>query len=104
MSAWVVILVTAVIAALITALFFTVKGNINMQKELYKANADIFRLTQNENRNMLEIKSLEKSLSFQEGMRLARKTDTLYQQILKKCSDKERFTVMMNGTQEGDMK
>jgi len=101
-SVWLTSLFTAVIAALITALFFTVKGNVNLQKELSKVIADNYRLLQNETRSLQEIKYLEKRLSFQDGMRLARKTDTLYQQILKKCSGKEQFTVMMNGTQEGD--
>ena len=104
MSVWLIALFAAVIAALITALFFTVKSNIHLQKELDIALMEEHRLMQEANRNMLEVKHLEKQLSFQDGMRIARKTDTLYQQILKRCSSKDQFTVMMNGTQEGDSK
>ena len=102
MNIWLISLLIAVIAILITALFFTVKGNIRLQKELDISLSEEYRLMQESNRNFQEIKCLEKQLSFQEGLRIARKTDTLYQQILKKCSGNEQFTVMMNGTQEGD--
>lgn len=104
MSIWLVTVFVAVIAALVTALLFTIKGNVKLQKEISMMMVQNHHLEQDTMIQMREIKDLEKQLSFQEGLRLARRTDTLYQQILKRCAGKERFTVMMNGTEkEGEI-
>ena len=104
MMVWPSIIVAAVIASLITVIFFTVRGNINLQKELEYCRTHCDYLERELLTRREECKHLEKQLSFQDGMRVARKTDTLYQQILRRCSNKEQFSVMMNGTKDGDEK
>ena len=102
-AVWPSIVIAAVIGILITIIFFTVKANIQLQKDIDRVMSDNFRLQRESYDNLREIKYLEKQLSFQDGMRLARRTDALYTQILKRCADnKERFTVMMNGAKDGD--
>ena len=90
----------AVIASLITALFFVGKGNIKLQKELSQTEIRCFYLEKELDIAKTENSSLEKTIAFQDGVRVARKTDTLYKQLLKQVSDKERITLMMNGKEE----
>jgi hypothetical protein len=102
---WPSIIVAAVIAALITVIFFTVRSNIQLQKEIEYNRTHCDYLEREILVRREECRNLEKQLSYQDGMRVARKTDALYQQILKRCADnRERFTVMMNGTKDGDGK
>jgi hypothetical protein len=102
---WPSIIVAAVIAALITVIFFTVRSNVQLQKEIEYCRTHCDYLEREILVRREECRNLEKQLSYQDGMRVARKTDALYQQILRRCADnRERFTVMMNGTKDGDEK
>ena len=102
MSVWLIVVFAAVIAGLITALFFTVKGNMRLQKELEFSQRDVYAAEHELAGYRAELKDLERRLAYQDGLRDGRKTDTLYRQILKKCSGGEQFTVMMNGTKENN--
>lgn len=100
---WPSIAVATVIAILVTVIFFTVKANIRLQQDINMIKTENFGLERNLDTYRDRCLNLEKQLSFQDGMRLARRTDALYTQILKRCADnKERFTVMMNGAKDGD--
>ena len=108
MLVWPSIIVATVIAILVTVIFFTIKGNVQLQKELGYCRSHCDYLERELLIQREECRNLEKQVSFQDGMRVARKTDALYQQILRRCSsNKERFTVMMKGTEtetDGDRK
>lgn len=100
MNIWLIVLITAVIAGLVTALTFTVKGNLQLQKELRITETRLTVVERELDIKRGACKDLEKKLSFLDGLQLGRKTDTLYRQLLKRCSSGEQFTVMMNGTKE----
>ena len=100
-SIWYVLLLAIAVAVLTTTLVFTARGNIRLQKDIEHAEIDIANMQRTIDIQAAQIRGLEKELSFREGLQAGRKTDTLYRQLLKKYTDKEQFTVMMNGTKEG---
>ena len=102
MSIGLLTVLSAVIAMLVTALGYTIRANVKLQKEVSDAHSDAYYARNETNMLRTEAKELEKRLSFLDGLQAGRKTDTLYQQLLKKYTNSEQFTVMMNGTEEGD--
>lgn len=94
------IIVAAVIAVLVTALFFTIRGNLKMQGELHRSEERSYFAEREVERCHEKIMDLEKMLSYEAGLQDGRKTDTLYRQLLKKQTGGERFTMMMNGIKE----
>ena len=100
MSACGTIAIVAVISVLVTALFFTIKGNLQLQREL-----DASRINESVcEKNLLilreECRNLERQVAYEDGLQKGRKTDALYRQILRQYTNGERFTVMMNGAKE----
>ena len=100
MSIWVGMILVAVISILVTALFFTIKGNIQLQKELDVSNINSNVIEKNLLILKEENKELERRIAYETGLQKGRRTDTLYRQILKQYTNGERFTLMMNGTKE----
>ena len=101
MNVWPWIIVAAVVAGLVTTLLFTIKGNLNLQKELDFARAEFRRSERDLQIANQKLLGVEKQLSFEEGMHVGRRTDALYRQLLKRYTNGERFTVMMSGAKDG---
>jgi len=99
---WAVI-TTAVVITLAAALFYTIRGNIHFQKELSQLNCSKFKLEQDKMLLESTCRDYERKLIFREGLDAGRKTDTLYQQILKKHTNGEQYTFMINGIDEEDL-
>lgn len=104
MSTSLLIFFTVVIACMATVLFFTIKANLKLQKELSDIQVDMFKLNTKLQVTQDECQSLREGRAWRKGMEAGRKTDTLYRQILKKYTGDQQFTVMINGVEEDELK
>ena len=104
MSPITVILLAAVISGLVTALGYTIKGNLHLQNELASMRTELYRESQRLNEAESEYVSLLKEKVWMEGVQAGRTSDTLYQQILRKYTGDKQVTVMINGTKEDELK